>query len=116
MTTDYRSAGALAYQLNNPEVLAISGRMDQTDFWYNVDALDGRDAVLLGEDWHPICPAHLAMFERTGSPQTLTIQRFGRPIQTYHLVTGYGFRATDIGSPLDPAYPLAFTTDGERCE
>ncbi len=116
LTTDYRSAGALAYQLNNPEVLAISGRMDQTDFWYNVDALDGRDAVLLGEDWHPICPAHLAMFERTGSPQTLTIQRFGRPIQTYHLVTGYGFRATDIGSPLDPAYPLAFTTDGERCE
>ncbi|MEB3290041.1 MAG: hypothetical protein VKI82_08995, partial [Leptolyngbya sp.] len=91
-------------------------RIDQTDFWYDVESLDGRDAVLLGEDWHPICPAHLAMFERTGSPQTLTVQRFGRPIQTYHLVTGYGLRAKDTGSPLDSAYPLAFTTDGERCE
>jgi 4-amino-4-deoxy-L-arabinose transferase-like glycosyltransferase len=116
LTTDYRSAAALAYQLDNPEVLAISGRIDQTDFWYDVEALDGRDAILLGEDWHPICPAHLAMFDRTGSPQTLTVQRFGRPIQTYHLVTGYGFRAREISSPLDPAYPLAFTTDGERCE
>ncbi|WP_198804758.1 ArnT family glycosyltransferase [Leptolyngbya sp. BL0902] len=116
LTTDYRSAGALAYQLDNPDVLAISGRIDQTDFWYDVEALDGRDAVLLGEDWHPICPAHLAMFERTDLPQIVTIQRLGRPIQTYHLVTGYGFRAREIGSPLDPAYPLAFTTDGERCE
>lgn len=116
LTTDYRSAGALAYQLDNPDVLAISGRIDQTDFWHDVESLDGRDAVLLGEDWHPICPAHLAMFERTDSPQTFTIQRFGRPIQTYHLITGYGFRAKDIGSPLDPAYPLSFTTDGERCE
>jgi 4-amino-4-deoxy-L-arabinose transferase-like glycosyltransferase len=116
LTTDYRSAAALAYALDDPSVLAISGRLDQSDFWYDMESLDGRDAVLLGEDWHPICPAHLAMFERTGSPQTLTIQRFGRPMQTYHLVTGYGLRAKDIGSPLDPAYPLAFTTDGERCE
>jgi hypothetical protein len=116
LTTDYRSAGALAYQFDNPDVLSISGRIDQTDFWYNVERLDGRDAVLLGEDWHPICPAHLAMFERTGSPQTLTVQRLGRPIQTYHLVTGYGFRAQDIGAPLNPAYPLAFTTDGEHCQ
>ncbi len=116
LTTDYRSAAALAYQLDNPEVLAISGRLDQTDFWYSVEALDGRDAVLLGEDWHPICPAHLAMFERTDPPQILTIRRFGYPIQTYHLVTGYGLRARAIGSPLDPSYPLAFTTDGERCE
>ncbi len=116
LTTDYRSAAALAYALDDPSVLAISGRLDQSDFWYDMESLDGRDAVLLGEDWHPICPAHLAMFERTGSPQTLTIRRFGRPIQTYHLVTGYGLRAKDIGSPLDPAYPLTFTTDGERCQ
>ncbi|MEY3299030.1 MAG: hypothetical protein RLZZ597_2290 [Cyanobacteriota bacterium] len=116
LTTDYRSAAALAYQLDNPEVLAMSGRIDQTDFWYDIEILDGRDAVLLGEDWHPICPDHLAMFERTDPPQTLTIRRFGRPIQTYYLVTGYGLRAKAIGSPLDPAYSLAFTTDGERCK
>ena len=116
LTTDYRSAAALAYALDDPSVLAISGRLDQSDFWYDMESLEGRDAVLLGEDWHPICPAHLAMFDRTSDPQTLTIQRLGRPIQTYHLVTGYSLRAKATGSPLDPAYPLAFTTDGERCE
>lgn len=115
LTTDYRSAAALAYTLNNPSVLAISGRLDQSDFWYDIDALAGRDAVLLGENWHPICPTHLAMFEGTDPPQTVEIRRWGRPIQTYHVVTGYGLRAQAVGSPLDPAYPLAFSADGERC-
>lgn len=116
LTTDYRSAAALAYQLNTPDVLAISGRIDQSDFWYDIEALNGRNALLLGETWHPICPAHLAMFERTDPPQTLEIRRFGRLLQTYFLVTGYDFRAQEIGSPLDSTYPLAFTTDGEVCD
>ncbi|NMF85722.1 glycosyltransferase family 39 protein [Nodosilinea sp. P-1105] len=115
LTTDYRSASALAYVLDDPQVLAISGRIDQFDFWYDSAALEGRDAVLLGESWHPICPAHLAMFERADPPQTLEIRRWGRVLQTYELVTGYGFKAGPPGYPLRPDYPLAFTSDGEQC-
>ncbi|NJL47574.1 MAG: hypothetical protein HC929_08905 [Leptolyngbyaceae cyanobacterium SM2_5_2] len=115
LTTDYRSASALAYSLDNPQVMALSGRIDQFDFWYNADAMQGRDAVLLGESWHPICPAHLAMFERTEPPVTLEIHRFGRVLQTYQLVTGYGFQAGPEAYPLQPNYPLAFTSDGEQC-
>jgi len=115
LTTDYRSASALAYVLDNPQVMAISGRIDQFDFWYDSAALDGRDAVLLGESWHPICPAHLAMFDRVDPPQTLEVRRWGRVLQTYELVTGYGFKAGSPGYPLSPDYPLAFTSDGERC-
>ena len=115
LTTDYRSASALAYTLNNPNVLAISGRLDQFDFWYDAPALEGRDGVLLGETWHPICPTHLAMFDRVDPGETVTVRRFGRVLQTYEIVRGYGFRAGPEGYPLSPDYPLAFTSDGERC-
>lgn len=115
LTTDYRSASALAYTLDNPDVLAISGRLDQFDFWYDAPALEGRDAVLLGATWHPICPAHLAMFDRVDPPETLEVQRFGRVLQTYEIVRGYGFSAGPEGYPLSSDYPLAYSSDGENC-
>ncbi|TVQ10145.1 MAG: 4-amino-4-deoxy-L-arabinose transferase [Leptolyngbya sp. DLM2.Bin27] len=115
LTTDYRSASALAYTLNNPNVLAISGRLDQFDFWYDAPALEGRDAVLLGNTWHPICPTHRAMFDRVDPATTVEVRRFGRLLQTYEIVRGYGFRAGPEGYPLSPDYPLAFTSDGEQC-
>lgn len=117
LTTDYRSASALAYALNRPDVWAISGRLDQFDFWYDAATMTGRDAVLLGETWHPICPAHLAMFERTDPPITVEVKRFGKPLQTYSIRRAYGFQAGDSDRyPLRPDYPLAFTTDGEVCQ
>ncbi|WOD37670.1 ArnT family glycosyltransferase [Nodosilinea sp. E11] len=115
LTTDYRSASALAYTLNRPDVLAISGRLDQFDFWYDAPALEGRDAVLLGETWHPICPTHRAMFDRVDPPEIVEVRRFGQPLQTYEIVRGYGFRAGPEGYPLQPDYPLAFTSNGEQC-
>lgn len=116
LTTDYRSASALAYELNNPQVMAISGRRDQFDLWYDVAAMQGRDAVLLGETWHPICPAHLGMFQRTDPPMEVTVQRFGYLLQTYTVVRGYGFQAGPRDRyPLGADYPLAFTSDGEIC-
>lgn len=114
LTTDYRSASALAYELNDPNVLAISGRLDQFDFWYEAEAVADRDAVLLGETWHPICPSHLEMFDRTDPPQTVTIQRFGLPLQTYTLVKAYGFNPSSA-HPLNSDYPLAGSSDGEVC-
>jgi 4-amino-4-deoxy-L-arabinose transferase-like glycosyltransferase len=115
LTTDYRSASALAYGLDDPTVMAISGRIDQFDFWYDNEVMNGRDAVLLGESWHPICPTHLAMFERTEPPVEVTVRRFGRELQTYQIVKGYGFNAGPEKFSLSLRYPLAFTTDGERC-
>jgi len=112
LTTDYRSASALAYQLNEPGVMALSGRTDQFDFWFDAPTQRGRDALLLGEQWHPICPAHLALFERTEPPIMIPVRRFGRVLQTYELVRAYGFSAP---APLAEDYPLNFTTDGETC-
>jgi 4-amino-4-deoxy-L-arabinose transferase-like glycosyltransferase len=116
LTTDYRSASALAYILNDPRVLAISGRLDQFDFWYDAAELNGRSGLLLGDDWHPICPTHLRMFDETTSPTTFSAQHWGTFIKQYTLVRGHDFQAEGItADPFSPDYPLAFTTDGEQC-
>lgn len=116
LTTDYRSASALAYSLGNASVLAISGRIDQFDFWYDARELAGRDGVLVGDRWHPICPAHLAMFDHTDAHQEITVKRFGIFIKQYILVRGYSFKSSHMNTnPLAANYPLAFTTDGETC-
>ena len=92
VTTDYRSASALAYQLNDPDVLAISDRIDQFDFWYDPNALKGKNAILLSDDWHPIQPKLLAQFEQTSSPITVPVRRFGIWIKNYYIIQGKGFK------------------------
>ncbi|MBW4579055.1 MAG: glycosyltransferase family 39 protein [Tildeniella nuda ZEHNDER 1965/U140] len=92
-TTDYRSASALAYQLNDKNVMAISDRIDQFDFWYTDDAaFKGRNALILSDDWHPVQPKLLAQFDRTSERKTIAIFRFGIWIKNYYLVKGYEFR------------------------
>uniref|UniRef100_A0A832M5W6 4-amino-4-deoxy-L-arabinose transferase n=1 Tax=Oscillatoriales cyanobacterium SpSt-402 TaxID=2282168 RepID=A0A832M5W6_9CYAN len=91
VTTDYRTASALAYQLNNPGVLAISDRIDQFDFWYDANKLKGRNAVILADDWHPLTAKLLSRFERTSEPQTFAVKRFGFWIKNYHVVKAYAF-------------------------
>lgn len=117
LTTDYRSASALAYALSDVSVMAISGRIDQFDFWYDAAALAGRDSLLLGDRWHPICPTHLAMFQTTRPLETVTVTQLGQFIKRYTLVAGQAFNPHQTAPhPLSPDYPLAFTSDGERCQ
>jgi hypothetical protein len=92
VTTDYRSASALAYKLNDPAVIAISDRRDQFDIWYDPERLNGKNAVILADDWHPISPKLLAQFERTSAPIAVPVTRFGRTLKTYSVVKGYGFK------------------------
>ena len=86
VTTDYRSASALAYQLNNSQVLAISDRVDQFDFWYDAAQLQGKNAVILSDDWHPLTPALTAQFHQTSNPVTVSVKRFGWWVKNYYIV------------------------------
>jgi 4-amino-4-deoxy-L-arabinose transferase-like glycosyltransferase len=97
VTTDYRSASALAYELNDPTVIAISDRIDQFDIWYRPTLLNGKNAVILADDWHPADPKLLAQFERTSEPIAIPIKRFGRSLKTYYVIKGYGFSGTKRG-------------------
>lgn len=105
-TSDYRSASALAYQLQNPAVMAISDRLDQFDIWYPSDRLFiGRNAILLWDDWHPLKPEILQQFEATSKPNTVTVTRFGVLIKKYYLARGYNFQ----GGRVSQATPSRLT-------
>ncbi len=91
VTTDYRSASALAYQLNQPNVFAISDRIDQFDFWFDAAAFKGRSAVILSDDWHPVEPKLAAQFEHLSTPVTIPVNRFGHWIKNYYVQIGDRF-------------------------
>jgi 4-amino-4-deoxy-L-arabinose transferase-like glycosyltransferase len=92
LTTDYRSGSALAYQLNQKEVTVIADRISQFTFWYDKSTLQGRNAVIVSDDWHPLEPALLAQFDRTSTPMTVPAKRFGFWVKNYYITQGYNFR------------------------
>ena len=89
LTTDYRSASALAYALNNDSVLAVSERIDQFDVWASSRPLTGKSALVLADDWYPFTengPLQLAAgWEQIA---TIPVQRFGVKIKDYYLYSG----------------------------
>ncbi len=93
LTTDYRSAAALAYQLNQREVAVISDRPTQFDLWYPQNRqFIGKNAVILADDWHPYTAALLAQFDHTTPPITVPVRRWGIWIKNYYVRQGYGLR------------------------
>jgi len=89
-TTDYRSASALAYQLNRSDVLAISKRIDQFDFWYPRDypTLKGKPALILWDDWHPLTDEVRSQLAAEPGAIEIPVTRFGKWIKNYYLTTG----------------------------
>ncbi|BAS59383.1 dolichyl-phosphate-mannose-protein mannosyltransferase [Leptolyngbya boryana NIES-2135] len=92
VTSDYRSASALAYQMNNRNVIAISDRIDQFDFWHR-NLPDGKDAVIVSDDWYPAELVVLSKFDRTSEPITISVKRFGVWIKNYYVRKGYGLKS-----------------------
>lgn len=93
ITSDYRSASALAYQLNDRNVIAVSDRIDQFDFWYrDPEPLRGKNAVILSDDWYPAELMVLSKFDRTSEPITIPVKRFGVWIKNYYVRKGYNFK------------------------
>lgn len=88
LATDYRSASALAYQLNNPQVLAISDRIDQFDFWYDPAQVKGKDAVIVADDWHPFPLEFGRQFRQLSAPVVVPVRRFGWLVKYYYVMTG----------------------------
>lgn len=88
ITTDYRSASALAYQLNARTVIAISDRVDQFDFWDFTQQLQGKQAVILSDDWHPLLPELRTQLTNISAPIVVPVDRFGVWIKNYYVMTG----------------------------
>ncbi|MEO0455893.1 MAG: glycosyltransferase family 39 protein [Cyanobacteria bacterium P01_A01_bin.114] len=92
LTTDYRSASALAFALNNPDVLAVSARIDQFDIWAKRRALAGQSALILSDDWHPLTDEASEQFDQISPVTSIAVQRWGVPIKTYYLRFGENFK------------------------
>jgi 4-amino-4-deoxy-L-arabinose transferase-like glycosyltransferase len=92
MTTDYRSGSALAYQLNEKAVTVVSDRISQFNFWNDKAQLQGKDAVILWDDWHPLNLNLMERFEQTSERTIVPVYRFGFWIKNYYLTKGYRFR------------------------
>lgn len=93
VTSDYRSASALGYQLGNKNVIAISDRLDQFDFWYgDLHQFKGKNAVIVSDDWFPAQSMIMSKFERVSEPITVPIKRFGVWIKNYYVRRGYLFK------------------------
>jgi 4-amino-4-deoxy-L-arabinose transferase-like glycosyltransferase len=93
MTLDYRSASALAYELQNKDVLAISDRVDQFDFWSpDADQLRGKNAVIVWDNWFPATGMLLPKFDRVSEPVTVSVKRFGVLIKNYYVQKGYWYK------------------------
>ncbi len=94
ITTDYRSASALAYQLYQTPledtVSVISDRIDQFDFWakQKTTGQPGQPAILLADDWHPFGAKFLSQFHQVSAVKTLSIRRWGHWIKNYYLAIG----------------------------
>ena len=88
LTTDYRSASALAYSLNDDSVLAISERIDQFDVWAASRPLVGQSALVLADDWHPFEAGPLQLAAGWEQITTIPVQRFGVKIKDYYLYSG----------------------------
>ncbi len=88
LTTDYRSASALAYSLDDDSVLAISERIDQFDVWAASRPLVGQSALVLADDWHPFEAGPLQLAAGWEQIATIPVQRFGVKIKDYYLYSG----------------------------
>ena len=109
LTTDYRSAAALAYSLaiydsanyrskisnsSVPDVTAaISTRISQFSVWdyrrkFTNSPLDHGNALIVYDDWHPLKEVKMESFQNVAIRREVLIKRFGIPIKTYTIAWG----------------------------
>ena len=81
--TDYALASPLAFALEDPGVASLSPRREAFDDWFDPEAHAGQSAILVADRWRPLTDAIRARFESVEEAKTLTIERFGRPLDTY---------------------------------
>jgi 4-amino-4-deoxy-L-arabinose transferase-like glycosyltransferase len=84
-----------AYNVN------LGRRLNQYDFWEGPESRRGWDAIYVQEGRGGLDERVGRAFERTDEPVVVEIHRGGRPVRTFTLYRGYGFRgfAAPDGAP-----------------
>ncbi|NMF59870.1 ArnT family glycosyltransferase [Pseudanabaena yagii] len=94
ITSDYRSAAALAYEMNYPQVTALSKRISQFTIWnlQNATQQTGKSAILISDQWYPLTDDAIAHFEQVKLVSKVAISRFGVDLKTYEIAIGKNYQ------------------------
>jgi 4-amino-4-deoxy-L-arabinose transferase-like glycosyltransferase len=94
ITSDYRSAAALAYEMQNYNVTAISKRISQFTIWNLENAVKqkGKNAILISDQWYPLTDEAIAHFDQVVPFSNLAISRFGMYLKTYEIAIGQNYK------------------------
>jgi len=94
ITSDYRSAAALAYEMNNPNVTALSKRISQFTLWNLQNAVQqkGKNAIFISDQWYPLTEEAIAHFENIKPISKVAITRFGVYLKTYEIAIAQNYQ------------------------
>jgi 4-amino-4-deoxy-L-arabinose transferase-like glycosyltransferase len=94
ITSDYRSAAALAYEMGNPDVTAISKRISQFTIWNleNAAQQKGKNAILIFDQWYPLTDEAIKHFDQVIPISNVQIHRFGLHLKTYEIAIGQNYK------------------------
>jgi 4-amino-4-deoxy-L-arabinose transferase-like glycosyltransferase len=94
ITSDYRSAAELAYEMQNPNVTAISKRVSQFTIWNleNAAKQNGKNAIVISDQWYPLTDDAIAHFDRVTPISNVQIRRFGLYLKTYEIAIGKNYK------------------------
>lgn len=89
--SDYTTASLLAFALGAKDVVSLSPRRDQFDYWFAPAAHAGEDAILFGDSWRPLPEEVKLRFETVVLLDSLDIKRVGKIIDTHRIYLGKGY-------------------------
>jgi 4-amino-4-deoxy-L-arabinose transferase-like glycosyltransferase len=94
ITSDYRSAAELAYEIQNPNVTAISKRISQFTIWNLENAVKqkGKNAIVISDQWYPLTDQAIAHFDQVTPISNVAISRFGLYLKTYEIAIGKNYK------------------------
>jgi len=90
--TDYTTASLLGFALRDPDVVSLSTKRDQYDYWFDARAHAGEDAILFADRWRPIRAAVRRQFESIEELRTLRVRPHGRNVDTHVIYLAKGFK------------------------
>ena len=93
MTTDYRTASLLSFAAERTDILKIGLRNDQFDFWFDPEALKGKDALVLVDKYFPESELLTKVFEEVTPIREFTTEYYGIPMYRYRLVYAKNYLA-----------------------
>ncbi|MCA6527587.1 MAG: ArnT family glycosyltransferase [Pseudanabaena sp.] len=94
VTSDYRSAAALAFEMHNSQVTALSKRISQFTIWnlQNATQQTGKSAILISDQWYPLTDEAIAHFEQVKPVSKVAISRFGVDLKIYEIAIGKNYQ------------------------